>query len=600
MTGAEDETGRVLAGRYTLMRRLGIGGMGRVWLAHDEMLACDVALKEIDVPPDLPESEMSARIARARREAQHAARLRNHPHVATVHDIFEEGGLPWIVMEYVPGATDLDALVRERGPLPTAEVARIGLAVLDALMEGHRLGILHRDVKPANVLLTSVAPRASFPVEEGQVLLADYGIALEPASGEPRLTAPIGVLGTLSYMAPERARGEEPSAESDLFSLGATLYFAVMGQGPFDADTDTAALVALLSEEPQLPADITGPLAPVLKGLLAKDPAERMTGQKAAEKLAEVIAPPPSPPPQPTITNVPPSPEPEPKPRRKLPASRIVAIAVAAALVLGGAVWAASALFRDSSKPEPPKPTGPVLPYGDAVGLKQELKPGDCVSAVWGGPKFQGQPKLGLLNCSKDDLDGQVVDVANVNSLDDATRNGNAICDTRLRATVQSLADAQSYALPPSKQGWESGVRAMPCLVFGKVDGIIGPVGAFRHTGDRLFFPNTSVGDCFDTQTQQDNSVHRLLADCNAPHQEQVLGFVDPPANFAYQSADEEFDKLCVQEYGTYQNDIHFTKAWVASESLWNEGFRYVMCTLIMADGSKLPGGTVSSAALSG
>ncbi|MGW0819598.1 protein kinase domain-containing protein [Streptomyces viridiviolaceus] len=289
MTGAFEAAGRVIAGRYRLVRRLGAGGMGRVWQAYDQELACEVALKEIILPPHVPESEVGARIARARGEAQHAARLRNHPHVVTVYDIVESGGLPWIVMEFVPGATDLEAVVRERGPLLLADVARIGLAVLDALLEGHRLGVLHRDVKPANVLLTGAGPQSLHGAEGGRVLLTDYGIALEPSSGKPRLTAPAEIIGTVRFMAPERLRGETPTAASDLFSLGGTLYFALEGCGPFDRDCDGDMLSALLSESPAPPRR-AAELAPVFLGLLAKDPARRMGGDEAAELLASLAA----------------------------------------------------------------------------------------------------------------------------------------------------------------------------------------------------------------------------------------------------------------------------------------------------------------------
>ncbi|GHB79030.1 hypothetical protein GCM10010377_81380 [Streptomyces viridiviolaceus] len=289
MTGAYEAAGRVIAGRYRLVRRLGAGGMGRVWQAYDQELACDVALKEIILPPHVPESEVGARIARARGEAQHAARLRNHPHVVTVYDIVESGGLPWIVMEFVPGATDLEAVVRERGPLLLADVARIGLAVLDALLEGHRLGVLHRDVKPANVLLTGPGPQSLHGAEGGRVLLTDYGIALEPSSGKPRLTAPAEIIGTVRFMAPERLRGETPTAASDLFSLGGTLYFALEGSGPFDRDCDGDMLSALLSESPAPPRR-AAELAPVFLGLLAKDPARRMGGDEAAELLTSLAA----------------------------------------------------------------------------------------------------------------------------------------------------------------------------------------------------------------------------------------------------------------------------------------------------------------------
>ncbi|MEU6423556.1 serine/threonine-protein kinase [Streptomyces spiralis] len=288
MSGAQEAAGRVIIGRYRLLRRLGTGGMGRVWLAYDQELACEVALKEIVLPPDVPECEVRCRVARARGEARHAARLRNHPHVVTVHDIVEEGDLPWIVMEFVPDAMDLEAVVREQGPLPPGEVARIGLAVLDALLEGHRLGVLHRDVKPANILLTHPGPQPSYPTEGGgQVMLTDYGIALEPSSGEDRLTATMEVLGTPRFMAPERANSQPPTPAADLFSLGATLYYALEGAGPFDRDTALATLSALLFESPSLPRQATE-LTPVLIGLLAKDPADRMDGEEAARRLASI------------------------------------------------------------------------------------------------------------------------------------------------------------------------------------------------------------------------------------------------------------------------------------------------------------------------
>ncbi|MFD9512278.1 serine/threonine-protein kinase [Streptomyces mirabilis] len=333
MTGAQEAAGRVITGRYRLLRRLGTGGMGRVWLAYDQELACEVALKEIILPPDVPECEVGTRIARARGEARHAARLRNHPHVVTVHDIVEDGGLPWIVMEFVPGAMDLEAVVREQGPLPPGDVARIGLAVLDALLEGHRLGVLHRDVKPANILLTHPGPRPSYPTEGGdQVMLTDYGIALEPSSGEDRLTAPLEILGTPRFMAPERANSQPPTPAADLFSLGATLCYALEGAGPFDRDTALATLSALLFEPPSLPRQATE-LTPVLIGLLAKDPADRMDSEEAARRLASIADQPhpsplqqPAPSPEVPPPERPPAPKP-PRPQESAPPTEILSSA---------------------------------------------------------------------------------------------------------------------------------------------------------------------------------------------------------------------------------------------------------------------------------
>ncbi|GHE54238.1 serine/threonine-protein kinase [Streptomyces capitiformicae] len=280
----EQGQGRVINGRYRLLRTLGVGGMGRVWLAYDEELACEVSMKEISLP-DVPmdATEPVQRIARARSEARHAARLRGHPHVATVHDVVLHEGLPWIVMEYVPDAIDLQAVVRQRGPLSPEQVARIGLAVLDALTAGHRIGILHRDVKPANILLAADASGDPY----ARVLLTDYGIALQPESREPRLTATAGILGTPGYLAPERARGEPPTPAADMFSLGATLYAAVEGRGPFDRHGEYATLTALLGEEPTPPVR-AGELAPVLHGLLIKDPVRRLSPEAVARGLERV------------------------------------------------------------------------------------------------------------------------------------------------------------------------------------------------------------------------------------------------------------------------------------------------------------------------
>ncbi|MDX3462745.1 serine/threonine-protein kinase, partial [Streptomyces scabiei] len=279
--------GRVIADRYRLLHRLGSGGMGQVWLAHDRRLDCEVALKEVVFGgPDEAEQERTARVARARAEARHAAGLRAHPNVVTVHDVLEHDALPWIVMEYVPGALDLKALVDRHGALAPAECARIGLAVLDALTAGHERGVMHRDVKPANILL---APdRTGSPY--ARVLLTDYGISVQPDTQETRHTRSHVLVGTAGYLAPERAQGGQPTAASDLFSLGCTLYRAVEGYGPFDRGSDIAALTAIVLDEPR-PMLRAGALEPVLTAMLAKDPAHRITAADTEAALSAIVTP---------------------------------------------------------------------------------------------------------------------------------------------------------------------------------------------------------------------------------------------------------------------------------------------------------------------
>lgn len=273
---------RVIAGRYRLGQRLGSGGGGEVWLAEDEELRVRVAVKEIDVPRE-PDASADDPAGRGRKEALKAAQLREHPNVITVYDVVEDDGRPWIVMEYLEGTRDLRAVVTERGSLPSDEVAGIGAAALDALCAGHRLGIIHRDVKPSNILL---APDHSGAADR-RVLLTDYGISLWPR--ETRVTQSGMVVGTPGFLAPERLSGGEATPATDLFSLGVTLYFAVEGISPFERDTLDASLMAALTTDPDVPQRASDPLSRVIMGLLAKDPAERMQATRARELLAEAV-----------------------------------------------------------------------------------------------------------------------------------------------------------------------------------------------------------------------------------------------------------------------------------------------------------------------
>ena len=266
---------RLVAGRYALGDVLGRGGMGVVWLADDRLLDRQVAVKEITFSVDLTAEERDILRERTMREARTAARL-DHPCVTRVYDVVEENGKPWLVMEHVPSRS-LQEIVEEQGPLPPATVARIGLDVLAALEAAHEAGIVHRDVKPANVL---VAP-------DGHAFLTDFGIAT--ATGDSSLTTQGAIVGSPSYMAPERANGEQPRPPVDLWSLGATLYTAVEGRRAFDKGDSMATLLAVVSEPPA-PMAAAGPLEPVLRGLLTKDPAQRATAGQARQGLQAVLA----------------------------------------------------------------------------------------------------------------------------------------------------------------------------------------------------------------------------------------------------------------------------------------------------------------------
>lgn len=269
------EAERLLAGRYELGERLGRGGMGTVWRAWDRMLDREVAVKELTVN-HLPEEDLQILHTRMKREASAAARIK-HPGVITVHDVLEQDGRPWIVMELVDGRSLADVISQD-GTLQPRAAAEVGSQVLAALHRGHQLGVLHRDVKPANVLLERGT---------GRVVLLDFGIAKYEGSTE--LTRPGDLVGSPDYLAPERAQGERPGPASDLWGLGATLYAAVEGQSPFRRDSPITTLAAVV-DEPLPESRRAGPLGPVLAALMAKDPDERPTADEAARMLAEVQA----------------------------------------------------------------------------------------------------------------------------------------------------------------------------------------------------------------------------------------------------------------------------------------------------------------------
>jgi hypothetical protein len=269
---AANGAGRRVADRYELDSELGHGGMGVVWRATDTLLARQVALKEVDLPRGVDAAEREQLRARVSREARAAARL-SHPGVVTVYDIATDGGRDFIVMELVSAPT-LEELVRTGGPLPPERAARLGLGLLDALEAAHRAGIVHRDLKPKNVMVR----------QDGTTKLADFGIA--SVQGDPRLTATGLVVGSPAYMAPEQVEAEPVSPATDLWALGATLWFAVEGEPPFGGG-EFQTLSAIVNGAPRRPQRL-GPLGPVLARLLVKDPAGRVTPAQLRPLLRQV------------------------------------------------------------------------------------------------------------------------------------------------------------------------------------------------------------------------------------------------------------------------------------------------------------------------
>ncbi|MFI6286973.1 serine/threonine-protein kinase [Streptomyces sp. NPDC051018] len=356
-SGREAE-GRLLAGRYRLGGVLGRGGMGTVWRAEDETLSRTVAVKELRFPNSIDEEEKRRLITRTLREAKAIARIRNNSAV-TVYDVVDEDDRPWIVMELVEGKS-LAEVIREDGTLTPRRAAEVGLAILDVLRSAHREGILHRDVKPSNVLISG----------DGRVVLTDFGIA--QVEGDPSITSTGMLVGAPSYISPERARGHRPGPAADLWSLGGLLYASVEGSPPYDKGSAIATLTAVMTE-PLDPPKNAGPLVEVIYGLLAKDPAQRLDDVGARALLTKVVHAPEEPEPPvdttramalPVITPPPPKPE--------GPAADRVRGALRSVRNAAAAPAADSARPADASPRKPPEPpvqrAAPVrAPLSDVV-----------------------------------------------------------------------------------------------------------------------------------------------------------------------------------------------------------------------------------------
>ncbi len=260
----------LISGRYRLVKVLGAGGMGRVWLGHDELIGREVAIKELLLPSGITDEQRQTLTQRAMREARAAGRL-NHPGIITVHDVIEHDGAPLIVMEFVRGRSLADA-IKADGALPVERAAAVAGVMFAVLRVAHGAGIVHRDLKPGNVLL-----------DGDRVVITDFGIA--SLAGEAQLTRSGMIMGTPAYMAPEQAEHERGSTSSDLWSVGATLYAALEGRPPFEGESVMAVLSAVLTREPR-PPQRAGRLAPLLYALLRKDPNQRPTLDQAEQLLA--------------------------------------------------------------------------------------------------------------------------------------------------------------------------------------------------------------------------------------------------------------------------------------------------------------------------
>jgi hypothetical protein len=344
---------RVIASRYVLLREIGRGGMGIVWLAEDRTIGRQVAIKELHLPDGVASAEREVFEERVLREARAAGRL-NDPGVVTVYDVVRDLGTTFIVMELIE-ATTLTDLVQQRGPLPQDAVARLAEQLLSALRTAHAAGVVHRDVKPSNIMV----------LPGGRVKLTDFGIA--QSTDDPRLTTSGILVGSPVYMAPERLRGEHADAGSDLWALGAVLFFAVEGYAPFERASAAASMHAILNEVPFL-TRCQGPLASVIMGLLNTHPEARPSAEQVAGLLTQVTMTPANGfmaqtshlTPQATAHYAPP---------RRWGVVTTVALVAAAALFAGGFAT------RIATEPEPgdDRPAGmdPAMTYGEGGHLPE-------------------------------------------------------------------------------------------------------------------------------------------------------------------------------------------------------------------------------------
>ena len=283
----------------------------------------------------------------------------------------------------------------------------------------------------------------------------------------------------------------------------------------------------------------------------------------------------------------------------------VVAVVAAVALVIGAGVWGAISLTgkKDSAGPHPsasasrspspsaPTPTGPVYVYGKEVGLTKALQAGDCVKAVWTGEPFKSAPNLGVVDCTADTPEGQVVAVDSAADYADARDHGADRCARQSKPLAQSLPDAGYYAVVPTQQGFGAAQGSTACLVLGRHVPIGGEIGRFRDAGVDMSSAQMSVGDCF-TYKEDKDTVHTYLTDCGQGHTDQVIGFAQAPANMDFTTGTKEHDKLCSNKFQSTwaPGTKRYITGWWPSKEYWNQGFTTMICTLEPVDGGKETG----------
>jgi hypothetical protein len=470
---------RVIAGRYAVLEEIGRGGMGIVWLAEDRTIGRRVAIKELHLPAGVPPDERAILEERVLREARTAGRL-NDPGVVTVYDVVQEDGNTYIVMELIQAPT-LSGIVSHQGPLPQDAVARLAEQLLSALEAAHAAGVVHRDVKPSNIMV----------MPNGRVKLTDFGIA--QSTDDPRLTTSGVLVGSPSYIAPERLRGAEADAGSDLWALAAVLFYAVEGHSAFERASTAATMHAILNEIPYLTRS-QGPLASVIMGLLNSIPEARLSATQARGLLAQATQTPPTGTrtvidaggynagtalyPGPNATQVAAG---TPRPgagRRRALLSVMVIVLVALALVggaLAGRTWLADEVPVDPAR-------NASMSYGKGGQIEEfALGGGTCTTAqLREGRRY---PSNSSSTC-EDPHEFEVVTSDEFNSSDleypaavDLATYGEALCATIFRSSLLEGAnlDTLSYTtLYPTEQSWDDqanddtddgGNRSTYCLI---------------------------------------------------------------------------------------------------------------------------------------